>query len=253
MKRFVYPELQNCIFMFFGAKYDHETNTVEGLRARWVMSMIADEVQQSTGCDSSLFRAHFATEDEEGRYQERFASSFLRLVAGALDAMNDASLRDALKRIVGSFGLGYAHKYLSHQAFLAGDPTTISFGLNTARAIVQLPAGLYGRAVTLVRSIPDLQTLRGLPTYGLPTVSTFPPVDAIVSTNLIQMTIGDQHDDAVNKLPDIAAALGVRPADLLLIFVVESVEKVRAFQFPVLPGIRMVVTPRDVCTALALR
>jgi hypothetical protein len=144
----VYQELQNCILMFFGATYDHKVNTVEGLRARWAMSVIAKEVQQSADCDSSLFRAEFATDG--GRCQERFASSFLRLVARALDSKNDASLRDALKRIVGSSGLGHAHEYLSHKAFLAGDPATITFGLNTARAIVQLPAGLYGRAVTLV-------------------------------------------------------------------------------------------------------
>ena len=49
MKRFVYPELQKCILMFFGAKYDHEANTVEGLRARWVLRVMADEVQQSAG------------------------------------------------------------------------------------------------------------------------------------------------------------------------------------------------------------
>jgi hypothetical protein len=251
IEQLVYQELQNCILMFFGAAYDHKVNTAEGLRARWAMSVIAKEVQQSADCDSSLFRAEFAAEG--GRCQERFASSFLRLVAGALDSKNDASLRDALKRIVGSSGLGYAHEYLSHAAFLAGDSATITFGLNAVRAIVQLPAGLYGRAVTLVRNIPDLKNLRGLPTYGLPTISNFPAVDAIVSTNLLQMTISDKHGGAVDKLPDIATSLGVAVADLLLIFVVESVEKAWAFKFPVLPGIRMLVTPRDVCTEQALR
>lgn len=252
IEQLVYQELQNCIFMFFGAAYDHKVNTAEGLRARWAMSVIAKEVQQSADCDSSLFRAEFATDG--GRCQERFASSFLRLVAGALDSKHDASLRDALKRIVGSSGLGYAHEYLSHAAFLAGDPATITFGLNTntVRAVVELPAGLYGRAVTLVRNIPDLKNLPGT-TYGLPTISNFPAVDAIVSTNLLQMTISDKHGGAVDKLPDIASALGVQEKDLLLIFVVESVEKAWAFKFPVLPGIRMLVTPRDVCTEQALR
>jgi len=158
-----------------------------------------------------------------------------------------------LKRIVGSSGLGYAHEYLSHAAFLAGDPATITFGLNTARAIVQLPAGLYGRTVTLVRNIPDLENLRGHTTYGLPTISNFPAVDAIVSMILLQMTISDKHGGAVDKLPDIATALGVQEKDLLLIFVVESIEKAWAFKFPVLPGIRMLVIPRNVCTEQALR
>ena len=251
IKRLLYPELQSCITMFFGATYNHKVSTAEGLRARWAMKVIAKEVEQSADCDSSLFRAEFATDG--GECETRFATAFLRLVAGALDSKNDASLRDALKRIVGSSGLGYAHEYLSHAAFLAGDPATITFGLNTARAIVQLPAGLYGRTVTLVRNIPDLENLRGHTTYGLPTISNFPAVDAVVFPNLLQMTISDKHGGAVDKLPDIAAALGVAVADLLLIFVVKSVEKAWTFKFPALEEIHMRVTPRDVCTEQALR
>jgi hypothetical protein len=166
IEHLVYPALQSCITMFFGASYNHRLATVEGLRARWAMEIIAKEVEQSADCDSSLFRAEFATDD--GRCQTRFASAFLRLVVGALDSKNDTTLREALKKIVGSSGLGYAHEYLSHAAFLARDPATITFGLNTARAVVQLPPGLYGRAVTLVRNIPDLQNLRGRTAYGLP-------------------------------------------------------------------------------------
>jgi hypothetical protein len=67
------------------------------------------------------------------------------------------------------------------------------------------------------------------------------------------MTISDKHGGAVGKLPDIATALGVQVQDLLLIFVVESTEKAWAFKFPVLLGINMLVTPRDVCTEQALR
>jgi hypothetical protein len=251
IEHLVYPELQSCITMFFGATYNYQLATVEGLRARWAMGIIAKEVELSADCDSSLFRAEFAT--DSGKCQTRFASAFLRLVAGALDSKNDASLRDALKNIVGSSGLGYAHEYLSHAAFLAGDPATTTFGLNTARTVVQLPAGLYGRQVTLVRNIADLKNLQGRSTYGLPTISNFPAVDAVVSRSLLQMTISDKHGGAVDKLPDIAAALGVAVADLLLIFVVESVEKAWSFKFPELPEIRMIVTPRDVCTELALR
>lgn len=104
-----------------------------------------------------------------------------------------------------------------------------------------------------MRNIPDLGNLRGLTTYGLPTISNFPAVDAIVSNNLLQMTISNKHGGAVDKLPNIAAALGVQEIDICLIFVVESVEKAWAFKFPLLPRIRMLVTPRDVCTEQALR
>lgn len=84
IKKLVFPELQNCISLFFGAAYDHKQPTTEGLRARWAMSVIAKEVEQSADCDSSLFRAEFAT---DGNICEtRFASAFLRLVAGALDS-----------------------------------------------------------------------------------------------------------------------------------------------------------------------
>jgi hypothetical protein len=89
-------------------------------------------------------------------------------------------------------------------------------------------------------------------TYGLPTISNFPAVDAVLSTTLLQMTISNRHGGAMDKLPNIAEALGVEVKDLLLVFVVESVNKAWAFQFPLLPDIRMVVTPREVCTEQAL-
>lgn len=69
--------------------------------------------------------------------------------------------------------------------------------------------------------------------------------------NLLQMTITGRHGRLVDKLEDIATAMGVQVKDLLLIFV-ESIAKAWAFKFPVLPGIRMLVTPRDVCTEQAL-
>lgn len=34
IERLAYPELQECILMFFGATYDHKANTAEGLRSR---------------------------------------------------------------------------------------------------------------------------------------------------------------------------------------------------------------------------
>ena len=105
-KLLVYPELQSCIRTFFGTAYDFKKTTPEGLRARWAMSVIAREVEQSADCDSSLFRAEFTSED--GSSETRFATTFLRLVAGALDSKKNATLREALKRIVGSSGLGYS-------------------------------------------------------------------------------------------------------------------------------------------------
>ena len=242
--------LESCISMFFGAAYDQNLETVEGLRARWAIRVISKEVQQSANFDSSFFFADFATVN--GYSEEQFASTFLRLVAGALESKNNATMRDLLQKIVGSSGVGFAHEYLSHAAFLGGRPTTTTFGLNPLGSVVQLPA-LYGRQVALVRNIADLTNMKDLDAYLFPTISNFPAVDAIVSTNLLQMTISDKHEGALDKLPDIASALGVEVKHLLLIFVVESVEKAWAFRFPVLEGVRMVVTPRVICSEQALR
>ena len=246
IKKSIYPELQRCLYIFFGQAYNHEQSTPEGKRALWIMSVIAKEVERGAECDSSLFRADFALEDSKS--ETRFATTFLRLVAGALDSKNDASLLSALTRIR---GVGYAHEYLSHTAFLAGSPNTTTFGLSPTRVVAALPAGLYGRQVTLVRNIPDLKNMESS-TYGLPTISNFPAVDAVLSTTLLQMTISNKHGGAMDKLPNIAEALGVEVKDLLLVFVVESVKTAWAFQFPLLPDIRMVVIPREVCTEQAL-
>lgn len=90
IKKRIYPELQSCLHIFFGQAYDCEQSTPEGLRAKWIMSIIAKEVERSADCDSSLFRAEFGLED--GGSETRFATTFLRLVAGALDSKNDAML-----------------------------------------------------------------------------------------------------------------------------------------------------------------
>lgn len=248
-EQLISQELQSCFTMFFGVTYNHLMETPEGLRTRWAMCLIAKRVQQRKECDSSFFLADFLT--DSGQCRVRFASTFLRLVAGALESKNDATLRDALMKIVGSSGLGHAHEYLSHKAFLAGEPTTTTFGLNTSQDVVELPVGLYGRQVTLVRNIQDLTNLP-LTAYGLPTISNFPAVDAILFPNLLQMTISDTHDVAVGKLSKIADVFKVPLKDLNLIFVVESVKKAWTFKFPVVQEINMFVTPRDVCTEEAL-
>lgn len=80
MKRLNSSSTMSCKVAF---RYSSElATTMEGLQARWDMQVIANEVQQSVDCDSSMFRAEFTTDD--GYCQEKFASTFLRLVAGAL-------------------------------------------------------------------------------------------------------------------------------------------------------------------------
>ena len=250
MEQLTYSELHICILMFFGEKYNYMMKTSEGLLADWAMKLIVKELQGSADCDSSLFHAEFEITDVY--YQERYASTFLQLVAGALDSKDNANLKDALKKIVGSSGLGYAHKYLSHKIFVNGDKDTTTFGLSESKEIVSL-TGLYGRNVTLVRNIDDLAKLKNVSTYGLPIFSNFPGVDAVVSPYLLQMTISERHGGAMDKLPIIAEKLGVSTSDLRLVFVVESIQKAKDFKFPWLPEITMIVTPREVCTALTLQ
>ena len=250
MEQLVYPELNTCILMFFGDEYDYTMKTKEGELANWAMRVIAKEVQSSADCDSSLFRAEFEIADDY--YQERYASTFLQLVAGALDSKDNANLKDALKKVVGSSGFGYAHEYLSHKIFINGYAKTTTFGLSKFKRIEPL-TGLHGRPVTLVRNIEDLANLQGCSAYGLPIFSNFPAIDAVVSPNLLQMTISETHGVAMNKLELIAKHLGVSMSDLRLIFVVESIQKAKDFQFPSMPGINMYVTPRDVCTERTLQ
>jgi len=44
IKRSIYPELQRCLYIFFGQAYNHEHSTPMGKRALWTMSVIATEV-----------------------------------------------------------------------------------------------------------------------------------------------------------------------------------------------------------------
>lgn len=90
----IYPELQSCISIFFGADYHHMQTTPEGSLARWAIRVIASEVERSDYSDSSLFRAEFASEDSSSYAEGKFATAFLRAVAGTLYSKNDAHLSE---------------------------------------------------------------------------------------------------------------------------------------------------------------
>ena len=85
---------------------------------------------------------------------------------------------------------------------------------------VQLDFG--SRSTFLIRDEDDIKSLRS-DSYGLPTVSNFPLVDALMLPDIgIQMTISKSHDVSVNSLPKILKILGIDESAFKMVFVVAS-------------------------------
>lgn len=94
---------------------------------------------------------------------------------------------------------------------------------------VQLDFG--SRSTFLIRDEDDIKSLRS-DSYGLPTVSNFPLVDALMLPDIgIQMTISKSHDVSVNSLPKILKILGIDESAFKMVFVVPK-EGLPAFNFP---------------------
>lgn len=126
-------------------------------------------------------------------------------------------------KVLGDSGLGCAHEFLSHATFLAEGPGTITFGLNTRKAVVRL----------LLACMVDMQHwCEALQIWRICMVATpmrFTPIPIFLrwmplSPVLVQMSISDNHGGALGKLRKTAMALCVRLRDQRLIFVVESIE-----------------------------
>ena len=115
----------------------------------------------------------------------------------------------------------------------------------------ELPLGK--RRKVLIRNVEDIATLRD-GDYGLPTISNFPLVDAVLpSAFSLQMTTSKRHDVSNSNLTGILNALHIKASNFSLVFVVPQ-DIISAFKFPEnLGAVNMFVTIPHAVTQDALK
>jgi hypothetical protein len=135
------------------------------------------------------------------------ATRFMRHLAGHI--CNSAN-RDALSRLsaaIGPSGMGWVHEHDAHQfrlTHLPEEPGITLWSLqNKDAGKLCLPI----RRVVRIRTVSDIERLE-VGDYGLPTVSNFPLVDAVLKPHyLFQDTVAKGRHSSVARAPDILAAL----------------------------------------------
>jgi len=127
----------------------------------------------------------------------------------------DTTNKDALSRLkeaIGPSGMGYVHEHDAHHfrlAHLGKQPGITLWSLQSKHEeTLCLPI----KRVVRIRTVSDIERLEE-GDYGLPTVSNFPFLDAVMKPNyLFQDTIAQNGHPSVAKIPDILKALKEKTA-----------------------------------------
>ena len=142
--------------------------------------------------------------------QRIWASKFMELLVGAIFKESSDDISAVLRDLIRSSGKGYLFESLGHRKLLM---SPVSFTLKPLLNSVpdekpDFPFVQFNLSVVLFNTISEISRLPD-GSYGLPTTSNFPLVDAIVQPNvLIQFTISTiYHTGSVMNLRDICAGL----------------------------------------------
>eukprot|EP01039_Chlorochromonas_danica_P007702 gene7704-8509_t len=161
------------------------------------------EVDPSTISRSVIIHWTPCEEDPNG-WHDFPASKFMRHLAGHIC---DTTKMDALSRLrdaIGPSGAGFVHEHDAHQfrlTYLKKEPGFKIWSLHAQAAkLLCLPIN----RVVRIRTVDDIKLLRE-GDYGLPTVSNFPFVDAVINGHLFQDTIAHSHPSVAKTLEILKA------------------------------------------------
>jgi hypothetical protein len=154
--------------------------------------------------------------------QSYYSSTFLKLLAGQMRDVVEASLWNELTKLVGGSGEGLWFEAIGHMK-LTQTNKTFSAKIMKKGGRKRLDVNFHVPKV-LIRTVDDIDTLPNN-TYGLPIFGNFMLVDAILKPNImIQFTVGETHGkvDDIEKWGAIRTRLGGVMKDHKLIFVIPA-------------------------------
>jgi len=162
---------------------------------------------------SSSFMHHNANE------QPFWASQFMKFLAGAIQSEERANILSELRSIFEQKGYGVLHEYNAHKTIFSNlqrGELYLLRPLNSKDHLDVLKVNISKKR--LIRNIDDIKELKD-GEYGLPTISNFPLVDAIIKPKyLLQMTISNSHDTKSKyRMRDILKSLGQPTGKMIFI------------------------------------
>jgi len=148
-----------------------------------------------------------------GGWLDAPATRFMRHLAGHIC---NAANRDALSRLskaIGPSGMGWVHEHDAHQFRLTHLGKAPGITLWSLQGKPEKTLCLPIKRVVRIRSVSDIERLKE-GDYGLPTVSNFPFLDAVMKPHyLFQDTIAKDRHPSVAKVPEILKALKKHTTD----------------------------------------
>jgi hypothetical protein len=148
-------------------------------------------------------------------HQERgkavWASKFMEILGSTILDKKEDTMCAAIEELVGKSGIGNIFESTAHIKLTTSNTSFTLTPLHKkgARKVSRAPIPLeFPSRVVRLRGVNDVNLLSD-DTYGLPVISNFPLVDAIVQPNiLLQMTVSEErHKGAVDQLPHLREQL----------------------------------------------
>jgi len=250
--------IHDALKLMFGQDYvpDDSGNVTKKQRlGQWAARLIQHTLEtsdDSDSTDSSLFKDYFPV-NPDGMVRENYATTFMGIVGGGICSHLEGNLNESLKRLFGSSGFGNAFEFSCH-GFILNSVSNERWCFSGNYETVKLALGQKNKV--LIRNIADIEHLKD-GDYGFPTVCNFPLVDAVIKPDIVlQMTIGDRHEGAIDRAGDIANAMGIPTSQMKMVFVV-PIDHIETFSFP--PGLAEMNVPmyltsgEHVCEAVLLK
>lgn len=148
-----------------------------------------------------------------GGWRDMPATRFMRHLAGRIC---DTSKQDALSRLrgaIGHSGICYLHEHDAHQFRLRHLGKEHGITLWSLRGKRKKALCLPIKRVVRIRNVSDIEHLEE-GDYGLPTVSNFPFLDAVMKPHyLFQDTVSQDRHTSVAKIPEILEVLKIEATD----------------------------------------
>ena len=258
MRSQFYGVLEHAVDWMFGSEYVPSSAEIQSEKQKmgqWAVNILSkaldlaiqDVNTSSPKTDTSLFK-EFTINEKYRSQGEQYATFFLGFVAGTIVKRLEASVIAQVSKLFGSSGVGNAFEFVSH-AMLA-ESNEMHWCLKSDGGFYELPLGK--RRKVLIRNVEDIASLRE-GDYGLPTISNFPLVDAILPPAFsLQMTTSKRHEVSNTNLTGILDALQINASDFSLVFVVPE-DILSVFKFPENLGtVTMYVTIPQTVTKKAL-
>jgi hypothetical protein len=242
--------VQEVLVWMFGEDYvpsDGAAPTTKQRLGRWAINLLVGTLISAPAVpktDSSLFKEYIVREDHTVQ-RERFASTFLSLVAGHLEEKVETNVMTSLKHLFGAGGRGCAFDYTSRIVLARIRAEHICW--SSRGRYVKMALG--DKRNVLIRTTDDIKRLQP-GERGVPTICNSPLVDEVIPPDIgVQFTTSRTHTVSATSAQSIIDALGLSTqVEFTVVFVVPR-EVLPEFVFPSNLGqIRMCVTIPEAVT-----